>query len=200
MSSATLRCLVLGRDPSGESHLLLTLLEPEQGLERCLIRLSRAKGATPPDLFDEAELSLERAKDGGTRFARDYRLLTRRVGIARSHRTLERACRFAAMIRKNPPPPESAPVCFRIAQETFAAMAERPRADCAYFKGLWLMIKDGGWPVAEHWLAHLGGRREAAATVLTQPLDAQTTDEETVAKLSSDLERWAAGEIHFVLP
>ncbi|MEY4776028.1 MAG: hypothetical protein RL759_541, partial [Verrucomicrobiota bacterium] len=30
MSSASLRCLVLGRDPSGESHLLLTLLEPEQ--------------------------------------------------------------------------------------------------------------------------------------------------------------------------
>jgi len=200
MSSAPLRCVVLGRDPSGESHLLLTLLEPTQGLERCLLRISRAKGATPPDLFDEAELALERAKDGGTRFARDYRLLHRRVGMARSHRTLERACRFAAMIRRNPPPPESAPVCFRIAQETFAAMAERPRPDCAYFKGLWLMIKDGGWPVAEHWLAQLGARREAAAAVLTQPLDAQTTDEETVAKLSADLERWAAGEIHFVLP
>jgi len=181
MSSASLRCLVLGRDPSGESHLLLTLLEPEQGLERCLIRLSRAQGATPPDLFDECEVTLERAKDGGTRFARDYRLLTRRTGIARSHRT-------------------SAQVCYRIAHETFTAMAERPRADCAYFKGLWLMIKDGGWPVSEQWLAHLGGRREAAAAILTQPLDAQTTDEETVAKLATDLERWAAGEIHFVLP
>ena len=184
MSSASLRCLVLGRDPSGESHLLLTLLEPEQGLERCLIRHSHAKGA----------------KDGGTRFARDYRLLTRRTGIARSHRTLERACRFASMIRRNPPPPESAQVCYRIAHETFAAMAERPRADCAYFKGLWLMIKDGGWPVSEQWLAHLGGRREAAAAILTQPLDAQTTDEETVAKLATDLEHWAVGEIHFVLP
>jgi hypothetical protein len=79
-------------------------------------------------------------------------------------------------------------------------MAERPRADCAYFKGLWLMIKDGGWPVSEQWLAHLGGRREAAAAILTQPLDTQTTDEETVAKLATDLEHWAAGEIHFVLP
>ncbi|MEY4776372.1 MAG: hypothetical protein RL759_885, partial [Verrucomicrobiota bacterium] len=40
----------------------------------------------------------------------------------------------------------------------------------------------------------------AAAAILTQPLDAQTTDEETVAKLATDLEHWAAGEIHFVLP
>ena len=200
MSASSLRCLVLGRDPSGESHSLLTLLEPAEGIVRCLIRTHRGNGTTLPDLFDEGEVSLERAKDGGTRFARDYRLLTRRTGIARSHRTLERACRFAAMVRRNPPPPESAQVCYRIAQETFTAMAERPRADCAYFKGLWLMIKDGGWPVSEHWLAHLGGRRDAAAAILTQPLDAQTTDEETVAKLATDLERWAAGEIHFVLP
>ncbi|GBL27640.1 hypothetical protein EMGBS8_15880 [Verrucomicrobiota bacterium] len=30
------------------------------------------------------------------------------------------------------------------------------------------MIKDGGWPVSEQWLAQLGGRREAAAAILTQ--------------------------------
>ena len=200
MSSASLRCLVLGRDPSGESHQLLTLLEPEQGLERCLIRISHAKGATPPDLFDECELTLERAKDGGTRFARDYRLLTRRAGVARDHRTLERACRLAAMIRKNPPPPESAEVCYRIALESFDAMAARPRADCAYFKSLWLMLKDGGWGVHEQWYTRLGARQGYAAAILTQPLDAQSTDEETVATLATDLERWAAGEAHFILP
>ncbi len=200
MSAATLRCLVLGRDPSGESHTLLTLLEPSQGLERCLIRQTRSKQTTSPDLFDECEITLERAKDGGNRFARDYRLLHRFSGIAKNHRTLERACRFANMVRRNPPPPESAEVCYRIAIETFTAMSERPRPDCAYFKGLWLMIKDGGWPVHEHWLGNLGSRQAQAASILTQPLDAQSTDEEAVAKLSTDLERWAAGEIHFVLP
>ncbi len=200
MSSATLRCLILGRDPSGESHTLLTFLEPHQGLDRCLIRLTRSKTTTVPDLFDECEIQIEKSKDGGTRFAKDYRLITRHQGIAKNHRTLERACRLASMIRKNPPPPESAPVCYRIALETFAAMAERPRPDAAYFKGLWLIIKDGGWPVHEQWLAHLGNRQELAGSILTQPLDAQTCDEETVAKLSTDLEHWAAGEIHFVLP
>ena len=104
------------------------------------------------------------------------------------------------MLRKNPPPPESAPVCARIAAETFEAMATRPRADAAYFKGLWLMLKDGGWPVQEDWLPGLGARREAAGAVLLQPLDAQTTEEEVVARLATDLERWAAGEAHFVLP
>ena len=138
--------------------------------------------------------------DGGTRFARDYRLLTRRAGLARDRRTLERACRLAAMLRKNPPPPESAEVCYRIALETFDAMAARPRADCAYFKSLWLILKDGGWGVHEQWFTRLGARQSAAAAILGQPLDAQTTDEETVAKLATDLERWSAGEAHFVLP
>ena len=200
MSAASLRCLVLGRDPSGESHVLLTLLEPAEGIVRCLLRARGAKGATTPDLFDEGEIALERAKDGGTRFARDYRLLTRRAGLARDHRTLERACRLAAMLRKNPPPPESAEVCYRIALETFDAMAARPRADCAYFKSLWLILKDGGWGVHEQWFTRLGARQAGAAAILGQPLDAQTTDEETVAALSTDLERWAAGEAHFVLP
>ena len=102
MSASSLRCLVLGRDPSGESHSLLTLLEPAEGIVRCLIRTQRGNGTTLPDLFDEGEVSLERAKDGGIRFARDYRLLTRRAGLARDHRTLERACRLASMLRKNP--------------------------------------------------------------------------------------------------
>jgi hypothetical protein len=167
---------------------------------RCLLRARGGKGATLPDLFDEGELTLERAKDGGTRFAREYRLLTRRAGLARHHRTLERASRLAGMLRKNPPPPESAEVCYRIALETFDAMAARPRADCAYFKSLWLILKDGGWGVHEQWFTRLGARQAAAAAILGQPLDAQTTDEETVAALTTDLERWSAGEAHFVLP
>jgi recombinational DNA repair protein (RecF pathway) len=200
MSAESLRCLILGRDPSGESHFLLTYLEPSEGLMRCLLRARGSKAATMPDLFDEGEVTLERAKDGGTRFARDYRLLTRRGGLARNHRTLERASRLASMLRKNPPPPESAEVCYRIALETFDAMAARPRADCAYFKSLWLILKDGGWGVHEQWFARLGARQATAAAILGQPLDAQTTDEETVAVLTTDLERWSAGEAHFVLP
>lgn len=200
MSASSLRCLVLGRDPSGESHVLLTLLEPAEGLFRCLLRARGGKGVTTPDLFDEGEIGLERARDGGTRFARDYRLLTRRTGLARNHQTLERASRLAAMLRRNPPPPESAEVCYRIALETFDAMAARPRPDCAYFKSLWLILKDGGWGVHEQWFTRLGARQAAAAAILGQALDAQTTDETTVAALSVDLEHWSAGEAHFILP
>lgn len=52
----------------------------------------------------------------------------------------------------------------------------------------------------EDWLAGLGARRDAAGAILTQPLDAQTTEEDSVQRLATDLERWAAGEAHFVLP
>jgi hypothetical protein len=54
--------------------------------------------------------------------------------------------------------------------------------------------------VHEQWYTRLGARQAGAAAILGQPLDGQTTDEETVAKLAVDLERWAAGEAHFVLP
>jgi recombinational DNA repair protein (RecF pathway) len=200
MAATTLRCLVLGCDPSGESHRLLTLLEPAEGLLRCLVRVQRSKTATTPDLFDEAEIMLDPAKDSGTRFVREYRLLTRRQGIARHHRTLERASRLATLLRKNPPPPESAEVCYQITHETLEAMTHRPRPDAAYFKGLWLILKDGGWPLHEHWFVRLGAQRDDATAILTQPLDAQTTPEATVARLSTDLEKWATQEAHFILP
>ena len=104
MPGDALRCLVLGRDASGESHDLLTLLEPDEGLQRCLLRRRRAGAGDAPDLFDEAEVTLEKSRDGGTRFARDYRLLRRRTGIGRDPRALERASRLAGILRRNPPP------------------------------------------------------------------------------------------------
>ncbi|MFZ9201877.1 MAG: hypothetical protein ACO23N_05565 [Opitutales bacterium] len=200
MSSGALRCLVLGREASGESHLLLTLLEPSDGILRCLARASRRAGATQPDLFDEAEVTFERASGGANRFVKEYRPLRRQPGIGRSHTALDRASRLAGVIRRNPPPPESAAVAFEIVRETLAAMAERPRPDAAYLKALWLLLKDGGWPVEAHWLARLGTRREMAAGVLSQPLDAQLADTTAVAELATDLERWAVGEVHYVMP
>lgn len=200
MASGPLRCLVLGREPSGESHLLLTLLEPGEGVLRCLARASRRAGTVQPDLFDEAELTLERAAGGANRFVREYRPLRRQPGIGRSHTALERASRLAGVVRRNPPPPESAPVAYEIVRETLAAMAERPRPDAAYVKALWLLLKDGGWPVEAHWLGRLGSRRETAAAVLSRPLDSQEADPAAVADLAADLERWAVGEVHYVMP
>lgn len=198
--AAALRCLVLGREPSGESHLLLTLLEPADGILRCLARASRRPGSVQPDLFDEAEVTLERATGGANRFVREYRPLRRLPGIGRSHAALERASRLAGVVRRNPPPPESAAVAFEIVRESLAAMAERPRPDAAYLKALWLLLKDGGWPVEAHWLGRLGTRRELAAGVLSLPLDAQAADAAAVGDLAADLERWAVGEVHYVMP
>jgi len=195
-----LRCLVLGREPSGESHLLLTVLDGEEGAARCLVR-ARAAGKTErPDLFDDAEVTLEPAKGGANRFARDYRLVRRRSGIGRSPAALERASRLCNLIRRNPPPPESAAVALQIARETLEAMATRPRPDAAYLKALWLLLKDGGWPVEADWLGRLGSRMAAAASVLSRPLDAQEVDAAGVTELTESLERWAAGEVHYVLP
>lgn len=200
MAAGALRCLVLGREASGESHLLLTLLEAEEGLLRCLARAGRRAGSVQPDLFDEAEVTLERASGGANRFVREYRPARRLPGIGRSHAALERASRLAGVIRRNPPPPESAAVAFEIAREAFAAMAERPRPDAAYVKALWLLLKDGGWPVEAHWLGRLGARRELAIGVLSLPLDAQRAEAAAVADLGADLERWAVGEVHYVMP
>ena len=197
---ATLSCLVLGREPSGESHLLLTVLDREEGVARCLVRARAAGKSERPDLFDDAEVALEPAKGGANRFARDYRVAARRTGIGRSPAALERASRLCNLLRRNPPPPESAPVALQIAREALDAMAGRPRPDAAYLKALWLLLKDGGWPVEADWLGRLGARAATAASILSRPLDGQEVDAADVAALSEDLERWAAGEVHYILP
>ncbi len=200
--SVAISGILLAREPSGERFVKLTLLSPADGLVCCLLRVSKKSAMSVPDIFDEAEITLDAPNGAGPRFAGDYRVITRApAGLAGDYARFANACRFALVPAKNPPPDDTAGEIFLLLRDALSAFAARPRPDCALLKSLWKVAKIEGWPVREHWLNGLAaGDAREAVSILTEPLDAQTVPEKTVLRLTRALEAWLAGECHFVMP
>lgn len=198
--------LVLRRDPAGERHLRLTLLDPEHGLVTCLYKPAAKSGAAmvTPDLFDTAEVFLDTPKgDGPARFVREYRLVGRLAGLAADYARLTYACRLANLISKNPHPPESRRRLHTLADGALVAFAGKPRPDAAYFKTLWLIARDDGLPVKEDFAANLRlGEVELIGTLLNTPLaglDDTLAPPAQVEGITRTLEQWLVREADFVI-
>lgn len=196
--------IVLLRENAGERHLRLTLLDPEDGLVRCLYKPVAKSGAATvtPDLFDVCEATLDTPKAGGSaRFVREYRLVRRFDALARDYARLTLACRLANLLAKNPHPPESYAPLHALMTEALAAIEAKPRPDAAYLKTLWLVARDEGWPVREDFLTSLRpGERDLVGVVLRTPLPeiGDAVPPALVAGITGALERWLEREAHFV--
>jgi recombinational DNA repair protein (RecF pathway) len=195
----TLAGLVLAREHSGERFLKITVISPETGAVMCLLRT--AAKSSVPDLFDTAELTLEPARGSGPRFASDYRVLRREGALGADYARLALACRFALIVAKNPASQESYEPLYALSMSAVSAFATRPRPDATLLKALWSLVREGGWPVREHWLAGLPEEsRVLCAAILSQPLDAQEAPPEAVAQMIRNLEHWMEYECQFVIP
>ncbi len=198
--------VVLRRENAGERHLRLTLLDPEHGLVLCLYKPASKSGSptVTPDLFDRAEIFLSPGKDGEpAKFVREYRLIRRMSGLAADFTRLTQACRLANLLARNPHPHDSWPGLHTLAVEALEALATKPRPDAAYFKTLWRLARDEGWPVKEDFAQRLRpGERALAALLLATPLtelDETSAPRALTEGLSRDLEQWLAREAQFVI-
>jgi len=110
---------ILDREVHGEKFWRVSALSAEDGIFQCLVRQSSKKTTIVPDLFDEADLSFERAKAGtdAPRFVKEYALRVRHTGISGNYSALVYASRFAAVLSKKwRPRPTLAPPFFRFAE------------------------------------------------------------------------------------
>lgn len=199
-----LDALVLRREPAGERHLRVTLLDAAHGAVTLLHR-PVAKAGSPtvtPDLFDDAEVFPDTPKrgDAASRFVREYRLVRRRAGIARDYARLEAASRIAFLLAANPHPPDSRHATLALARTAFDALDSRPAPEATLLKFLRTLARDEGWPVREHWEAALpAGLAASLRLILATPLDAIPPDELGPAReLVNRLEQWLVREAHYV--
>ena len=134
---------------------------------------------------------------------REYRLVRRHAALGADYARLTLACRLANLLAKNPHPPESWPAIHALASRAFAAIADRPHPETAYFKCLWLLARDEGLPVKEDFFVRLRpGERDLAVLLLNTPLAGITGEaapKPLVAGLVSSLEQWLVSEAHFVI-
>lgn len=199
---------ILARQPSGSDNFeQLTAFSPEHGVLLCLTRVSKAARPASArrssaqqsegrlDLFDEAELWLESSNQGRTWFIKEHRFILRHDGIGRSYEALKTAAAFGTLLARNPVPDESREPVTALLRSSLGALAAGGRPDIVWFKTLYRLLRDEGYPVKQQWWPLLpAADRDTAAQLLNQPLAAQTADAPTVAALTRRLEAWVAAE------
>ncbi|MBA4138635.1 MAG: hypothetical protein C0518_15120 [Opitutus sp.] len=190
--------IVLGRQPSGsDAFEQLTAFSEQDGMLLCLRRVATkaATASTPLDLFDEADLWLESSSQGRTWFIKEHRHLTRRPSLGRSYAALQAAAQLARLIQQNPVPDESRMPIAALLRQTLTTLEGGARPDLVWFKALFCFLRDEGYPVKQQWWQQLSATdRDAATSLLNQPIAAQDPAPPLVARLTQRLETWVAGD------
>jgi recombinational DNA repair protein (RecF pathway) len=188
----TTDAFVLLKRPPADTFQTLTLFSPTHGLLTALLRLPKKSTAATIlalDLFDEASLYLETANQGQTWFIKETRLLVRHAGLGRDYETLRHTSALATYLTRNPVPEESRPRIYALLREALAAFAGTARPDIVYFKTLYRLGRDEGHPLKQHWFPRLpAADQPLVATLLNQPVAAQSADAATVARLQKHLD------------
>lgn len=195
---------ILDRAVHGEKFWRVIVLTREHGAQTCLVRIAgKNKTTCVPDLFDEAEILLDKPKAGAEdapRFAKEYRVVRRNSGISGNYAALVCASKLASVLAKNAFPPDAADAVFALCANAFRAFGEKPNAEAAYLKALWTLARETGYPVKEDWFENSAfDDRESVAAILKTPLDALECDPRDVAHHTRRLEAWLEREHHFVL-
>ncbi len=195
--------LVLRVAQSGESFLTLHVLSPDAGSFVCLKRVSsKAPTKDRPDLFDTAELQLETAKSGNTRFVRDYRVMHRRENIGSSYRALQHASNFATLLAKNATHMPDPALLYQLAERSFNAFGEAKPPSIIYLKSIYLLLQGEGYPVRESWWPQVPNElREAAKALINQPAPENASLEQLNAckLITQNLHRWLQRETDLLL-
>ncbi len=195
---------VLERSISGEKYWKISILTREHGAVLCFVRIAgKNKTTVVPDLFDEAEILLEKTKNGAEneiRFAKEYRLVKRNSGIAKSYAALAAASKFVAILAKNSFAPDAAGTLFSLCQNSLQAFAEKPNPAACYLKTLWKIAKNGGYPVKEDWLenSNFEDRNEIVETLKT-PLEEVKIVPQKIERFARSLEFWLEREQQFLI-
>ncbi len=188
--------LILDRQPAGEHHQRLALLTGDQGMLAPFWRPARKSAGRcgeAPDLFDDGEFTLERARQGDGLFVKEFRLERRRGGLARRYAAFQTASRLAAFFARNAPHlPETAPT-LELCRTAFDRLAEGAPASVVQLKTLVRFCQDEGYPVREEWLASLPkDHLEAVAQVLPRPLAELPADLPELSDVLASLKSWMA--------
>ncbi len=203
---------VLLKRPPADTFQTFTVFSADHGALLVLQRLPKRAASRPSatakgsaaqvqlDLFDEVSLLLETSNQGQTWFITEPRLIARYASIGRSYDTLRLASALAMLIARNPVHEESRLHVATLLRTALGAFASANRPEIVFFKSLYCFARDEGYPVKQQWIPTLSSvDRAAVATLLNQPLAAQTASPPEVARLQRRLEDYLRGHTEILL-
>lgn len=166
------RVLVLRKEASGESFLKLHLLGPELGCRLCLKRVSSKNRAQhpAPDLFDSAEVQLQKSKNGSALFVGEYEITRRRSEIGLNYRALRFASDLSKILIHNGEHMPDLPTLYQLTERSLDAFASGLEPSVVFLKSIYLLLKDEGYPIRELWWPQVPAQlRKSTRSLLAQP-------------------------------
>ncbi len=192
---------LLSKEASGESYQRYQVFTAEHGLLLCLKRISTRKTIKiQPDLFDRAQLELEKPQSGVAWFLREYTVVARHTGIARNYKTFLNASEFAAALLKNLAHVETFEKLFSLAAIAFESWEKGHDADVVLLKSLYLFARQEGYPVKEDWWQNLSAQeREQSARILNKKIELLETGDPACPDLLDNLKDWITQKTDILL-
>ncbi|MGB0743025.1 MAG: hypothetical protein ACPGSB_00730 [Opitutales bacterium] len=193
------------KEPSGESFLKLHMLGPELGIQLCLKRISTKKLSqkASPDLFDTADIQLDRSKHGTALFISDYHIQQRRSEIGSNYRALCMASELSNLFVENGGHMADLPALYQLAEHSLDAFASKLEPSVVYLKSLYVLLRDEGYPVRESWWPQVPTKlRTTTRELLKQPSPPTLTLEsrEYCEASIQHLQNWLIRETDLNLP
>jgi hypothetical protein len=191
----TIEGIVLSRVETGENHLRLSVFCGSEGLQVALLRKSRGKSPSPPDLFDQAELVLQTTQTTGLPFIRESRVLAKRRELALRHSRFKVASDLALLYLHNGRHLLEPKPLFNLLEIALSTLCEGGNPEGVFFKALFLFARNEGLPVKESWLPGLTkSDRSIARFALDHPVGVEGKASSELVSLIESLRLWLNSE------
>ena len=187
-----LHAIVIGIDNHTDRFLRIHLFEAEAGY-LCVLKRKATKKVSSNnlDLFQEVEMVIEKKTEHDIGFVKEFTTLASFAGIGRNYSAFDNASRFCRAIQLNArhmPHPEGV---FELLKVSLQAWEAKPHPDVTFFKALYRLAYEDGFPVKEGWLLRLNKTdQQVAKSILYQKIEEQKPDTNAVKLLAENLITW----------
>lgn len=192
--------IIIGIEHHSERFDKVHVFEEEEGYLCLLKRKSTKKMARNNlDLFETVELSFQRKTSNDIGFIKESTQIKSHTNIGKSYDAFDYASKFCRAIHLNAKHMANPPGVYELIELSLDAWNHKPNPEITYFKAIYRLASEDGFPVKEDWLQRL---KKAdfifAKSVLFQPVDSQKTPKKQLIPLADDLIHWLTHQQDFV--
>lgn len=196
----TFQATVIGINNGTERFNRIHLFEPENGYLCVLKRKSSKKmSSNNLDLFEDVEIVIQKTNEHDMGFVKEFMVLQSRTRIGKNYTAFENASRFCRAIQLNARHMPNPQGIFDLIKLSLDAWDAKPNPDVTFFKALFRLAYEEGFPVKEDWLRRLDKTNlEFAKTVLSQKVEEQEVAMNQVKQLAENLIIWLSHQQDFL--
>ncbi len=194
------QCIVINIEEGSERFSRIHLFSEDEGIIMALKRKStKRSGMQHLDLFQTAEIVFDQKPSQDISFVKETHILTEREAIGKSYTTFAQASRFCRVVQLNARHMENPQSVFETLKQALDAWNQKPYPYTTFFKALYRLASEEGFPVRQIWLERMNKKeRISASSILKQPLETIPFPDENSKVLAENLTNWLTHQQDFL--